>query len=256
LAMTITLTGSPRQTLLLKLPLKWPHWLTIPAAALLAVVLHPAVQWLGNLVLENFKLGQNIEQALKQMEQLLRGTDGWIVLLLFAVTPAFCEELAFRGFILSGLRQFGHKWRAVFFSALLFGFTHGVLQQSIMASLVGMVIGFIAVQSGSIYPCMAYHVIHNGLGVMSSRITPEQFPDWPWLWAFVTPGKDGGCQYAYSTAVAGALAGLLLMVWFSRLPCSDSPGKGNCSQITGHSERSEESGLSLRSGQDSSLRSE
>ncbi len=40
LLMTLMLTSSPRQTLLLK----WPPWLTIPAAALLAVVLHPGGQ--------------------------------------------------------------------------------------------------------------------------------------------------------------------------------------------------------------------
>jgi sodium transport system permease protein len=161
------------------------------------------------------------------MNQLITGADWWIVLLLIAVTPALCEEIAFRGFILSGFRHLGHKWRAIFFSALLFGFTHGVLQQSIMASLVGMVIGFIAVQSGSIWPCMVFHFVHNGLGVFTSRIAPEQFPDWSWLGTFVTPGKDGGCQYAYSTAVAGALAGLLLMAFFLTLPSSDSPGNGD-----------------------------
>ena len=43
LLMTLMLTSSPRQTLLLK----WPPWLAIPAAALLAVVLHPAGQRLA-----------------------------------------------------------------------------------------------------------------------------------------------------------------------------------------------------------------
>ena len=91
--------------------------------------------------------------------------------------PALCEELAFRGFILSGLRHLGHKWRAIFFSALLFGLTHGILQQSLIASLVGMVIGFLAMQSGSILPGMAFHVVHNALGVVNSRIPSECLPN-------------------------------------------------------------------------------
>ena len=37
--------------------------------------------------------------------------------------PAVCEELAFRGFILSGFRRLGHKRRAIVYSALLFGLT-------------------------------------------------------------------------------------------------------------------------------------
>ena len=42
--------------------------------------------------------------------------------------PALCEELAFRGLILSGFRHLGHKWRAIVYTALFFGLTHGVLQ--------------------------------------------------------------------------------------------------------------------------------
>jgi sodium transport system permease protein len=220
LLLTFTLTNSPRQTLLLKRPINW--W-TVPAAALLAIVLHPAVNWLQVLVLDLYKISPNVQPALEQMSQLLKKADWRLVLLLIAVTPALCEEIAFRGFVLSGLRHLGHKWRAVFFSALLFGFTHGILQQSIIASLVGMVIGFLAVQSGCLLPCMVYHVIHNALGVLGSRITPEQFPDWPMLWMFVTPGKDGGCEFGYPAFVAGSLAGLLLLIWFGRLPCPNSP---------------------------------
>ena len=61
----------------------------------------------------------------------------WQVLLLLAVVPAVCEELAFRGFILSGFRHLGHRWRAIVLSAIFFGLTHGILQQSLLACLVG-----------------------------------------------------------------------------------------------------------------------
>ena len=45
--------------------------------------------------------------------------DFWPLLLVIALVPAVCEELAFRGFILSGFRHLGHKWRAIVLSALL-----------------------------------------------------------------------------------------------------------------------------------------
>ena len=87
-----------------------------------------------------------------QMQRALRGANFWLLLLLIAAVPAVCEELAFRGFILSGFRHLGHKWRAIVYSALLFGLAHGILQQSLIASLVGVVLGYLAVQSGSILP--------------------------------------------------------------------------------------------------------
>ena len=53
----------------------------------------------------------------------------WQAVLLFALLPAVCEEVAFRGFILSGLRHMGHKWRAILISSIFFGVAHGMLQQ-------------------------------------------------------------------------------------------------------------------------------
>ena len=45
----------------------------------------------------------------------------WFPLLLVALVPAVCEEIAFRGFILSGFRHLGHRRRAIVDTALLFG---------------------------------------------------------------------------------------------------------------------------------------
>ena len=84
---------------------------------------------------------------------------------LMAVLPAICEELAFRGFILSGLRHLGNKWWAIGLSAVFFGFTHSVIQQSLAATVLGLVIGYVAVQTGSLIPCILFHFTYNGLGI-------------------------------------------------------------------------------------------
>ena len=87
------------------------------------------------------------------------------MLLVLAVMPAVCEELAFRGFILSGLRHMGHKWTAIVLSSIFFGATHAIFQQSLIACLVGMVIGFLAIQSGSLLPGVLFHVVHNSMAL-------------------------------------------------------------------------------------------
>ena len=80
----------------------------------------------------------------------------WLPYVLMAVLPALCEELAFRGFVLSGLRHLGSKWWAIGLTAVFFGMAHGVIQQSLAAAALGVVIGYIAVQTGSLVPCMLF----------------------------------------------------------------------------------------------------
>jgi len=97
----------------------------------------------------------------------------WVLLLLMAVLPAVCEEFAFRGFILSGLRHVGHKWWAIGLSSVAFGMVHPILQQQIAAAAVGLVLGYLAVQTGSLLLCILFHAIYNGLGLAVSEMIGE-----------------------------------------------------------------------------------
>jgi sodium transport system permease protein len=170
------------------------------------------------LVQRLYPVGSEMVPLFAKFQKTLQGANFWLLILLIAVVPPVCEELAFRGFILSGFRHLGHKRQAIIYSALFFGLTHGILQQSLIASLVGMVLGYVAVQSGSILPCMVFHLCHNSLVLVNSRITPSMFADWPMLRRFATPGAEGGCLFAWQTVVAGAMAAFLLLAWFRRLP--------------------------------------
>ena len=120
----------------------------------------------------------------------------WQLLLVIALVPAICEELAFRGFILSGFRHIGHKWRAIVITAFFFGVVHGIIQQSLMACLLGVVLGYLAVQSGSILPCMVFHLAHNSLALLNGRLTPAMLENVSGLGSLIVPGKNGGC-YVY-----------------------------------------------------------
>ncbi len=94
----------------------------------------------------------------------------WLILFAFAVTPAICEELAFRGPILSGFRHRGRDGLAILFSGLLFGVMHMIPQQVFNASLLGLVLGLLAVKSGSIFPAMVFHFMNNTLGVLHGHL--------------------------------------------------------------------------------------
>ncbi len=213
LLLTLLLVGSPRQTLLLKRP----PWLTVPAAVLLAVLLHPATNVLQSVVQQLYQVDKNLQPALEQVQGMFHHADFWSLVSIIALVPAVCEELAFRGFILSGFRHLGHKWRAIIFTALLFGLTHGIVQQSLIACLLGIVLGLLAVQSGSILPGIAFHFVHNTLAVANSRITADMIPDWPLLSRLATPAEGGGCLFGWPLVAVSSIGAALLLVWFSRL---------------------------------------
>ena len=221
LLMTIMLTTSPRKTLLLR----WPAWPTLLAAVLLAVVAHPVVDAIRRMVLSLYPVNPQMEKWLEELglQRIVAESPLWQVLLVFAALPAVCEELAFRGFILSGFRQSGHKWRPIVYSAFFFGFIHGILQQSLVACLVGVAIGFLAVQSGSILPAMVFHAVHNGLTVVSTRASGQIVEDWPPLGWFVRAGTDGALEFAWPVVALATCLMLAILFWFQRLPYGRTP---------------------------------
>jgi len=214
--MAIMLTRKPLATLSIARP---TFAATIPAAGLLALLLHPAAMWLSKGIELLYPQSAAVKEQLDPILSLLGSEPLWQVLLLIAVAPAICEELAFRGFILSGLRHLGHKWGAIVLASVFFGLTHFMLQQSIAACVVGIVIGYVAVKTGSIFPGMLYHCVHNGSSVLLTRVTPDLLESYPLLKLVFAPGDQAG-EYFYRLpfAVAAALVGLALLWWFKSLP--------------------------------------
>jgi sodium transport system permease protein len=218
LAMTFVCVSSPRQTLLLR----WPRVAALPAAVLLAVALHPAVIAVQSYLQQSYPAGDKMRAALQRLQDIIGQAPLWQLLLLLAVLPAVCEELAFRGFILSGFRRLGRKWQAIVFSSLIFGFAHGVLQQSLIASLLGLLLGYLAIHSGSILPGILFHAVHNALAVSVGQVTAEMIEDWPLFEALLQP-SGAGYTYRWGVVALGAVGAVALLSWFGRQPYERTP---------------------------------
>jgi len=164
LLLSLLATRNPRETFLLYWPMPgWKGLLPIGAAAVLAVVIHPLAGLVQSIVIHLYPIDPAV---LRAMEHLLQTAPNLpVLILLAALVPAVCEELAFRGFILSGFLRSGRPVRAIFYAALFFGLTHPVLQQAMAACAVGMVIGFLAYRTGSILPAMAFHLVYNAISL-------------------------------------------------------------------------------------------
>jgi sodium transport system permease protein len=229
LLMTVMLTRSPRRTLLLSRP----PLLAIPAAVALAVMLHPAVNALQTAVVWLYPLSDPIKQSLAGLVQ--DAPNFGTLLLVIAVAPAICEELAYRGFILSGLRHLGHKRRAILVSAIFFGLAHSVFQQSLIACLMGVIIGYIAVQTGSLLPGVLFHMTHNGLGLLTTRLTADCLEQYPVLTLLVNDIGQEGYMYRGYVIAAGGVAAVALLIWLRQLPYSKSDEESLQEAIEQHS---------------------
>lgn len=212
--MAIMLTRNRKKTLLIQMP----SWGSIPAAVLLAMALHPAAMVLSEAIGWLYPVSDQVGGQLGKINLLIEGAPGfWAVLGVFALAPAICEELAFRGFILSGLRRMGHKWAAIFLSALFFGAAHGILQQSLSAFAVGIVLGFVAIHSRSIFPCIAFHFTYNALS-MFLALQATSFMNNFAIGGLLFRRWGEGYTYQWYIVDIGALLAVGLLMWFRRQP--------------------------------------
>ena len=87
----------------------------------------------------------------------------FIISIIFtAILPGFCEEFTHRGLLLSGSRKLGMV-KALAFSSLFFGLMHMNIEQFFYASLIGLLLGFMTMSTGSIIPSMIVHFMNNAI---------------------------------------------------------------------------------------------
>lgn len=118
-------------------------------------------------IFDIFGIGYNVNY-----EQNPDGFFGFMLSLISVVlVPALVEEFACRGIILGSLRKFGDSF-SIICSAILFGLMHGNFEQMPFAFLVGLILGFITVKSGSMWIAVAVHAFNNLSSVVLSYILP------------------------------------------------------------------------------------
>lgn len=119
-------------------------------------------------------------QALeKLMEQILGlGHEPlWLLLLIVALSPGICEELLFRGVVFSLLKKRLSERQLIWAVGGLFGLFHMSLVRILPTGLLGVLLTWIRVRAGCIFPCMCLHACHNGLAVLlSSQLKAEVNP--------------------------------------------------------------------------------
>ncbi len=107
--------------------------------------------------------------------------DFVVMLVVFAVIPAACEELLFRGFLQIGfVRLFESAPRGILAGALVFAAFH--LNPFIFPGVfvLGGYLGFLAHRTGSLIPAILCHGLNNCLSIgQASGVVPAGPPSGP-----------------------------------------------------------------------------
>jgi sodium transport system permease protein len=219
LFMAVLLTSSARKTLKLRMP----SLSFLGAAIVLPIVLHPLASELLSSLSEFFpQLPESAKAAFAAM------SDDSIPLIMiigtFALAPAICEEIAFRGFILSGFSRGGRMGVAVVLSSVTFGIIHMIPQQVFNATLLGLVLGLLAIRSGSLLPGIIFHLLFNSLAVLHSQATATLLETRPaWLdsdavrWLIVLDVENSVIRYNFLTLILCGVVATLVIRWLIRM---------------------------------------
>jgi sodium transport system permease protein len=184
----------------------------------LAAVVHPLSLELSQFLVSRGVFPEPPESVTRVLALLKAGDQPWwLVLMVFAVTPAICEELAFRGFILSGLARGGRLAIAIVISSLMFGIIHMIPQQAFNAALLGLVLGTLAVYSRSLFPAMAFHFVNNGLASLHAAVPDSFRPDG----VFLSRDAGGTIRYELPLLLLCGIAATLMIVHMVRIVIRD-----------------------------------
>jgi len=86
--------------------------------------------------------------------------EGGLVL-FFCILPAVMEEIAFRGLLQHWLQVAIKPMRAVILASALFTALHFSVISAPYLFAVGMLLGLVKLKTGSLYPSMLIHFLHN-----------------------------------------------------------------------------------------------
>ena len=149
---------------------KAKHSFTILGLSLLVLLLAQLL-YMGIIVLAQ-KLGYPVQDAVEaRLLQLLSSGEGSrsLLFLTMVVVPAITEEFFFRGLLQGTLqRVLPHKrWLPIILSAGTFALFHGAIVGFPSRMLLGMMLGYIAVDSRNLRLPILLHSLNNTLALLS-----------------------------------------------------------------------------------------
>jgi len=129
----------------------------------------------------------------------------WL-LVLVALTPAVCEEVLFRGVLLSGTRLHLSSFKVILLNGLVFGAFHvpsATVVRFLPSAVLGMLLAWVVLRTRSIWPGMLMHFLNNGAIVILSSS--------PWILEKFSGPNQGPPLWLLFPALVSLAGGAMLL---------------------------------------------
>ena len=155
--------------------IRWPVWIAVLMAVPAAQIVALAFFRIVSTVIPT--PGELVREVSQQMAPA--GLPIWQMYLFMAFLPAICEEFAFRGLLLHGLRRRFHPIVLCLLVGVIFGVFHYTLLRIAPTALLGVILTGIALMTGSILPGMLFHAAYNSYAIWleTTGLSPNRL-DW------------------------------------------------------------------------------
>ena len=168
---------------------------------ILCVPLALTAMFFMNVLTELLPLQDNHEQTFEAMSRT--GIWGFLAIAIFGPV---CEEVTFRGAIEGGLLKCTSPWKAILWSAFLFGVIHMNPIQVPFAFALGVLLGWLYYKTGSLVAGLWVHIINNTLGFVTMVVTDSPKTTMDWL----------GKETTYILMVVSLLIFVVLLFYFNK----------------------------------------
>ncbi|PHQ34548.1 ABC transporter permease subunit/CPBP intramembrane protease [Rhodopirellula bahusiensis] len=205
---------------------------TPPLASLLGAVVLAGGAWAfaheALALADQFGIALLSDDQIERTRSLLdkwKTVPPWILLLTMAATPAIIEELCFRGYLFSAFSNVLRPWQTVCITAVLFGLFHVFVGSTLLVerflptTLLGLLLGWVAFRTGSVWPGVVLHFFHNGMLELAARYH-EQLD-------FLGLSDAEGSKHLPPTWLAAAailvIVGISIIAWSTRGNAIEEP---------------------------------
>ncbi len=159
------------------------------------------------LAVRGSEMSPAAREMAEQLVAVLIARPWWVGWLLISILPAVCEELFFRGWVLAAFAgkrpSRSRAVTAILLQSAAFAAFHLIPERMPQTFVLGVVLGWMTLQTGSLVPAIVAHAAHNGvplifLGLAGSDWVPDL-------------GGVGLPSWVVVSAVAAAVAGLAIV---------------------------------------------
>jgi len=167
--------------------------------------------WIFNKFVQNINTieqQETFERSFGTMNSLIPPNIfcGIVLFVYMVFAAAFFEELLCRGILLNALKPYGHGF-AIIITGFLFGIMHGNFQQFTYAFVLGIVLAYITIQTGSILTATILHALFNSFaGIVMVFISTQDVQNYLF--------ERGHAQQQEETSLVLAGFGMFIALFF------------------------------------------